>query len=929
MDVIKNSTPLEKTNWLLLVLVALFLIAWQLPGVDALHGIVLMSLPTHMFAETFAIIVCMLVFALVFVRRIDERFDNSVVLACALFVVGLLDFAHTLSYGGMPVFVTPGSPDKSIYFWLVARYVAAIALFFTALQLWHKLPRLPNRYWLLFASIAFTACFYWIGLYHLDALPRFFIPGQGLTAFKVGAEYGIIVILLVPAVLFYLQARQTHSTNATGLYAATVITILSELCFTLYANTTGLFILLGHIYKVVAYIYIFRTIFVFTVKEPYQKLYESEQYNRTLFESATVGLALCKMDGTFVDINQSYANIIGRSIEETRQLTYWQVTPIDYAKQEQVQLENLASKKAYGPYEKEYLHKDGHRVPVRLSGRLIEGDGEALIWSSVEDISDEVAAERARYEAEQHFLQLAEHIREVFWLTDIKKQSMIYVSPAYEAIWGQTCDYLYANPMSFINAIHIYDRERVKQAIMRQTEGPYHEEYRVVRPDGTVRWVRDQAYPIKDIDGVTYRVAGIAEDITEEKLAHELLEQRVYERTESLHEKEKELITAKEEAERANLAKSQFLSRMSHELRTPLNAILGFSQLLELDKTLNHSQLDLINEIYHGGTHLLELINEVLDLAKIESGNYEMTLARVDIHSILMECVTLSSTLSKQYDVTLSINDNCIVQASVYVDVMRLKQVIINLISNAYKYNRVGGTIEIACDKTAGGNIRLTVKDTGVGIAADQLQHIFEPFNRLGAEYSSIEGTGIGLTITRQLVEMMGGQIGIESTPGAGSTFWIDLPLWDPARDNQADADAEPSATPVPHRTVPKEKYSLLYIEDNPANMLLVESIIQQVADYNLITATEAEEGIQLARLHRPDLILLDINLPGMNGYQVMEQLSAMQETRDIPVIAVTANAMSNDIQHGMNSGFKDYITKPINVATFLNVIEQWLHYTK
>lgn len=780
MSTIKSSRELNKTNWLLFGLGALFLIAWQMPPLKTLQGVVLMSLPTHMFAETFSVIVSMLVFALVFSTGKREQSGNPVLLASAFFAVGLLDFAHTLSYPGMPDFVTQGSIEKAIYFWLVPRYIVAIALFFAALQSWKKVLRLPNRYWLLLASISLTAFFYWLGLYHLDTIPRTFIEGQGLTTFKIAAEYGIIAILLVPAVLFYLQAKKSQSLDARNLYAATVITILSELCFTLYANLTGVFILLGHTYKAIAYIYILRALFIFVVREPHQKLYESEQYNRTLFESSSIGLAVCTMDGTLLDINKAYANIIGRDIEDTKRLTYWHITPEDYAEQEQTQLEELKTNKCYGPYEKEYLHKDGHRVPVRLSGRLIERNGETLIWSSVEDISGEVAADRARYESEQHFRQLAENIREVFWVSDINKNKIIYISPAYETIWGLSCESLYANPMSFIDTIHHDDRERVKEAVMRQKEGPYNEEYRVVRPDGDVRWVKDQSFPIQNQDGVTYRVVGVAEDITEEKQAQELLEQRVRERTDSLHRKEEELIASKEEAERANLAKSQFLSRMSHELRTPLNAILGFSQLLELDDSLDESQHDQVSEIYYGGKHLLELINEVLELAKIEAGNYEITTKRVDARVILMECVELSSPLLTQYEVSLSVSDNAAVQTDVYADVTRLKQIILNLISNACKYNHKGGSIDIELINTAESKIRLSVKDTGKGIAKEHHTDIFEPFNRLDAEYGNIEGTGIGLTITKQLIEMMGGSISFESEVGQGSTFWIDLLPYNP-----------------------------------------------------------------------------------------------------------------------------------------------------
>lgn len=923
LSIAESNKRLSRIKWLLSALIILFLMIWLLPPLEVLQHLNLMSLPMHMFAETFAIVVSILVFALVFNSYTGDLPTNTLILVCAFLVVGLLDFAHTLSYPGMPDWVTPGSTEKAINFWLLARFVAAIALLTVALRPWQALSNPHTRNRLLTGSLILTAFLYWLVLYHPEIWPRTFIQGQGLTPFKVGAEYVLVLILLVPAILFYLKAKQAPSFDAASLFAATAITILSELCFTLYSNTVDIFNLLGHLYKILAYVFIFKAVFVASVREPLNKLKESEYYNRMLFESSPIGLALCQMDGVLVDVNQAYANILGRDIEETKGLMYWQITPQDYAQQEQNKLESLRKNKIYGPYEKKYLHKDGHRVPVRLSGKLIERQGEPFILSSVEDISIEVKTARALYESEQHFRQLTENISEVFWLSDTEKEEMIYISPAYEAIWGQTCESLYANPVSFLDAIHPDDRRRVESAVARQKDGPYDEKYRIIRPDGAVRWIRDRSFPIQDQSSVVYRVAGIAEDITATKMAHEILEQRVAERTEVMRHQERDLILAKEEAERANNAKSDFLSRMSHELRTPLNAILGFSQMLEMDTQLNNDQRDNVNEIHLAGNHLLELVNELLDLARIESGNFDLTLENLDLLAITRECMTLATPLGAQYGVTLSVNKHCVNPTYIYADSTRLRQIVLNLISNGIKYNKKGGSVEVECSGTAEGNVRLSVKDTGKGISKERFAELFTPFKRLDAGSSEVEGTGIGLTIVKQLVEIMGGNIGVHSEQGQGSTFWVDfLPSASVTTGNiQTETGIYDTNT---HQISTVTQRTILYIEDDKANLLLVEKILAKTPGYTLIASMQAEHGIGVARQRKPDLILLDINLPGMNGYQALEKLNSLEETRNIPVIAITANAMDGDINHGKESGFKDYLTKPINIQKFMKVIERW-----
>lgn len=378
-------------------------------------------------------------------------------------------------------------------------------------------------------------------------------------------------------------------------------------------------------------------------------LKESEAYKSMLFESSPIGFALCDMNGELIDVNPAYANIIGRSIEETKELTYWEITPEDYAKNEQAQLQTLNVNGYYGPYEKEYIHADGHRVPVRLRGQIVERHGERFIWSSVEDITE-------------------------------KKQAEI--------------------------ALRNANTELEKKVQQRTTE---------------------------------YRLA-------------------------------------KEEAEHANEAKSDFLSSMSHELRTPMNAILGFSQLLELDESLNTEQTESVQEILNAGTHLLELINEVLDLAQIEAGKLQCNPENYELTPMLNDCLSFIKPLINKREIQLINNINPMTKYSLFVDNTRFKQVMLNLLSNAVKYNNHKGTVTLDCEVTTNNQLRIIVSDTGHGITEQQQQQLFKPFERLG-DYKGIEGTGIGLVITKDIVELMNGTISFESEIDKGSLFWIQLPL--------------------------------------------------------------------------------------------------------------------------------------------------------
>jgi PAS domain S-box-containing protein len=425
--------------------------------------------------------------------------------------------------------------------------------------------------------------------------------------------------------------------------------------------------------------------------------------------------------------------------------------------------------------------------------------------------------------------------------------------------------------------------------------------YRLRRSDGAYRWFLGRGLPVRDPQGRIIKWLGTATDIDDRKKALEDLKQ------------------AKAAAEGANRAKSEFLSRMSHELRTPLNAILGFGQLLEMGEPTPRQRQQL-EQILKGGRHLLELINEVLDLSRIEAGQLHLSLEPVAIRQVCAEVCDLVTPLAVRH--SIRVEAPCAMDGNLYVraDNQRLKQVLLNLLANGVKYNRAGGCVSLTWEELPAGRVRLAVRDTGPGIAPEKQQRLFNPFDRLGAEATAVEGTGLGLVLSKRLTEAMGGTLVLTSTLGQGTTVFVDLPRAVPT---PPPARMGP-ATPIPP-TISWRRGTVLYIEDNRANLGLMEDILSHRPEVQLLCALQGSAGLTLARHYRPDLILLDAHLPDMPGDEVLRQIQSDPNLGATPVVIISADATPTQIERFRAAGAWDYLTKPINVPRFLRLLDRFM----
>jgi PAS domain S-box-containing protein len=632
----------------------------------------------------------------------------------------------------------------------------------------------------------------------------------------------------------------------------------------------------------------------------------SDQRSRQLFDDAPIGMAVVALDKEkFKQVNARFAEMIGYSEQELMTRTPLDIThPDDLAKSQRLVNEMLRGTERCC-VEKRYLRKSGDILWATRTACIIrDKDGNARDFLiMVEDITERKRAEEAVREGQRKLEAALEtnqlimdNSQDVICTID-EDGRFVTINEASEALWGFSPGELIGR--RYMELVHPDDQPATEKAAVDIFETGRLVDFvnRYIRKDGSVVSVLWSA----SWSASKKMFFCVAHDVTERA--------RI----------EAALRDAKEEADRANYEKSEFLSRMSHELRTPLNAILGFGQLLERQNPTAHQRAR-VDHIMSAGRHLLNLINEVLDISRIEAGHLQLSVEPVGVRELLKEALDLMRPLAADRAMQLLGDAQLDEDLFVVADRQRLKQVLLNLLTNAVKYTAVGGRVTVSVQPSGPTTTRIVVTDTGAGIPTEKLTRLFTPFDRLGVEQSGVEGTGLGLALCQRLMHAMAGEIGVTSTVGEGSAFWIELP-----------AVGSPLKTLPRNRTQPVDFAStagagkILYIEDNLSNLTLVEEMLAEHPGIELLTAMQGGLGLDLARQHSPDLILLDLHLPDLRGHEVLARLRQDEVTRDIPVVVISADATARQIQRLMAAGARSYLTKPLDIGEFFRVIDEAL----
>ena len=630
---------------------------------------------------------------------------------------------------------------------------------------------------------------------------------------------------------------------------------------------------------------------------------------RELVEAAPDGMIVCDERGRIMLLNAEAERMFGYGRDELRGQPIDALIPERARPQHGQHIAGYTAAPRVRPMgigmELAGRRKDGSEIPIEISLAPIRTARGLFVTAGVRDVTDRRKLERENRRAQAYLVSAVDAVKEAFSLFDEQDRLMMLNSTARQLlgvgvagpIVGMRFDELLDSALRA--GAFDFSNETREQLYARWTA--YHREPRGVLEvrTGTGRYLRVMASKTAE-HGTVSMIA----DVTDEVQSAE------------------ELRTAREAAEAASAAKSEFLSSMSHELRTPLNAILGFAQLLERDRKrpLDERQQERVQHVLRGGEHLLRLIDDVLDLARIEAGRITVSPEQVDAVVVVDEVIATLEPMAARSGVTIGLGARPDDLPRVIADRTRLVQILMNFGSNAIKYGRPGGRVRFTCTRPDPDTVRLTVTDDGIGVPFEKQDKLFEPFQRAGQEAGPIEGTGIGLTITRRLAEMMKGRVGFTSEPDRGSEFWVEVPAHH--RLVSEPAPLGPAVRASAHVAEgPRRK--VVYIEDNPSNIAFMQDVMGDLPNVDLVTAPSAELGLDLVRAHRPDVVILDINLPGMSGFEARQRLREWPETRDIPVIGLSAAALVGDTRRATQAGFYRYLTKPVKVDELMRALDE------
>lgn len=636
---------------------------------------------------------------------------------------------------------------------------------------------------------------------------------------------------------------------------------------------------------------------------------EAERY-RTIFSLSAAGMAQVALDGRFLQVNSRLCEITGYTEAQLLGRRFRDVThPDDIDYSEQLARDLIEGRLDNVRTEKRYLKADGSLLWVSLAVAVLrDAQGQPVQFMAViEDISDRKVSEQILKEREALLSSMGQFVPGIIHKVGFDaegKAQFQYISDRAMEMFQLSPDVMAADYTAHHQRVHPDDLPYVRRLAKKPKPGavlrPVDFEYRVVLEGKGLRWYGGRALPVTEADGsvVWY---GHTADLTE-------------------HKEYQDARLAAQVADAANRAKSEFLSRMSHELRTPLNAVLGFAQLLRLDRQhpLTDGQRSKVELIERAGGHLLGVISDVLDLSRIDSGSLPLSIEAVPLVHVLEEAVSMVGAAASDAGVVL-VPPQVQAGMNVFADRLRLRQILVNLLTNAIKYNRRGGRVMVSVWPDAG-QIAMEVSDTGRGLSAEQCQHLFEPFNRLGAENSGIEGTGIGLVIVRRLIELMSGHIEVASEVGVGTRFIVWMPQ---AELPEADWDDAEVTTISGTLNGPETGYTVLYAEDNEVNVALFKQVMSLRPQCRLMVANSGKQALALAAMQRPDLVLLDMHLGDMTGFELADALDRNPLTAGLPRVALSADAMPDTIHEARSRGFAAYLTKPLDVVAVLRCLDE------